>query len=621
MMGSKTLLFVCVFVVLAVPALCGAGMGGPSKIEIEPTLICQKGYVKEGKDCVKTVYEEPIVTCPPGFEPSSTSSSSRYSSGYMRSSSSENNSDSNYKRTSRQYQKKKLKNRDEKTPDECIRIITVPPRPYCPPGFETTNSFGGEQACVKYTQESPEPYCGRGYTMRGDSCFRSSVHDPSFTCIDPEFTMVGRQCQRLLEMKPMEGCPEGHMLDGNSCVKVERQAPFDVCPQGSIPLNGACVTRTVKPAEKTCPRGFTMEGENCLKADVIKSVKCEEDAQWDGSECMQEKILEAAQKCDDGWTLEADGFCTKVLKKRPTKFCEDGQLNPRTQQCEKMEAILPDFTCPPGYENNDDNDCVKLTVEPVEYKCTPRFELKNKQCVLEESTPPDQQCPDSFLLIDDSCMRPSYRPKWRKCQNGFNLVADHCTAVQEMAPEMICPTGFDLKVNQCVEERRLDAQLRCSSPDVELRGGRCIGTISRPSKEECEKPYVYNKKTRMCEDKEVVEPDIECPAGYENKGECLRTERTQPVPRCPDDHYYDQYYNNCVANKRYVPSKTVHTAPAPQHQHKTSSYTPVITTSTKKGGSGHSSTSPSSFYYGSGSSGHEHTTHGGGGHSSGGYAW
>eukprot|EP00922_Rhytidocystis_sp_ex-Travisia-forbesii_P036052 GHVS01053488.1.p1 GENE.GHVS01053488.1~~GHVS01053488.1.p1 ORF type:complete len:615 (+),score=84.42 GHVS01053488.1:150-1994(+) len=611
---SLGLSFCAVFVLTASSAL-GNPIPTSSKKDIEPTLICPKDYKRNGSDCEKTVYEDPIVKCPAGFEPvpSASSSSSRYSAGRIRSSN---------RREQEKKEKKSDRNHPTPTPTECIRVIRVPPRPYCPRGYEADNAFGGDEACVKFSQEAAEAYCANGYTMRGEDegCYRSSVHAPSLTCVDPQFTMVGRQCQRLLEMRPMEGCPEEHMLDGNSCVKVERQSPFEVCPQGSMPLNGSCLTRTVQPAEKWCPSGYTMEGENCLKADIIKSeVKCEEDAEWDGNDCVQEKILEAIQKCEEGWTLERDGFCTKVLKQRPTKFCEDGQLNPKTDQCEKMEAILPDFTCPPGYDTNDNNDCIRVVVEPVEYKCSaPRFVLKKKKCVREESSPPDQQCSDSFLLINDSCMRPTYKPKWKRCQNGFNLVADHCTAVQEMAPEMICPTGFKLKVNQCVEERRLDPQLRCSKPEMELRAGRCIRRISRPSKVDCEEPYTYNEETRMCEDKEVVEPDVDCPSGYENKGECIRVERTEPLTRCPDEHYYDEYYANCKPNKRYVPTKSVHTPP-PQHHLKPTTFSPV-TTSHK--GSYMPVEAPSSSYYydsaGSGPSSFHHGSHSGSG---GGYEW
>eukprot|EP00922_Rhytidocystis_sp_ex-Travisia-forbesii_P027123 GHVS01039793.1.p1 GENE.GHVS01039793.1~~GHVS01039793.1.p1 ORF type:complete len:575 (+),score=96.13 GHVS01039793.1:185-1909(+) len=525
------------------PALCNPV---PSKSEVDPTFICPQGYRKEGGECTKTIYDQPVYTCPPGFE-----SSANQHGGNMRTS--ERNT---------QYDKK-AKHTHNIT--DCIRVITTPPRPYCPSGYEMTSALGGEEGCVKYLKEEAETYCSSGYTMRADGCYRSTVHTPSYECVDDAFTMVGQQCQRLLEMKPMEGCPEQHMLADNRCVKVERREAYKVCPRGSVPVSEElCITRVVRTAERICARGYTMEGDNCLKAEIIKSeVKCEEDAEWDGSECVHEKILEAVQKCDDGWTLEADGFCTKVIKKRPTQFCEDGQLNLRTDKCVKMEAILPDFTCPSGFDANEDNDCIKVDVQPVELKCPPRFELNNRECVFEESTAPLQQCPDAFIFIDDSCMRPTYTPKWRRCQNGFNLVGDHCTAVQEMAPQMICPNGFDLKVNQCVEDRRVDHLLRCASVDLQLRRGRCEGREVRASKVDCEAPYAYNTNTRMCEDKESVKPNMHCDGGVgEKNGACIRIERTKPQRRCPDDHYFDNYYNTCKEHKRYVPVRTpVHTAP------------------------------------------------------------
>lgn len=438
---------------------------------------------------------------------------------------------------------------------DCVRVITAPPRPQCSPGYEL-QYVGGSQCCVKLIEEPVLRTCDSG-TLRDKECSEYKEIDPSLEC-PPDFTLSNRlrKCRREIEMIPMEGCPDGYMMDSASrCVKLQRAEPLKTCPLGTVPVAGQCIRSRVVPPRISCPPLYKRDGDECLKAHIIESEEhCEGDHAMMNGECVLEKILDASIRCDEGYKYDREnGDCYKVLRKPVSKYCEDGVYNDVTEECEIMEAILPGMTCPSGYEVNDNDDCVKVDVQPVKKECSPGFELRGDDCVFNEAVSPTVACPSGYMMVEDACIRPSYKPKWTKCQNGFELEGDRCVAVEEIAPDFRCPRGFDLEGDICVKEVISPASEDCESPNAKVVRGVCVEETSKDPVNTCQAPYVYNIKTMLCEDEEVVAPELECPPGSVYQGGCVTEHVIKPVARCPEYHHYDQYYLNCKQTKRYLP--------------------------------------------------------------------
>eukprot|EP00921_Rhytidocystis_pertsovi_P020008 GHVQ01031745.1.p1 GENE.GHVQ01031745.1~~GHVQ01031745.1.p1 ORF type:complete len:664 (-),score=100.62 GHVQ01031745.1:1197-3188(-) len=576
MAERRLILLVCLLLIGVV-----AGVPSGQKKQIAPDMTCPKDYSKEGNECVRTIYQPPIANCPSGFEAASTGSSASQRDTY---SASADRSSSRYddQRSSRFYssvgrsnnnkkknvpaatsavsiaynEKNKGKNSSSEYGNEsiaeCVRTVTSPPRPYCPPGYEG-RPRRGEDDCVKFIQGEIQLYCPPSYRLQQEMCIRTSQHNPSLQCADT-FTLTGESCKRLIEMEPMEGCDDGYILEGDKCVKVEKTEPQRVCPRGSIPQGNVCVVSISQPLSgRTCPFDYTRIGDECVKQDIIRpDTHCVGDEIETDDGCLQQRILDVAWGCDEGFTWLAEmGKC--IMERDPIPKCEEGTYNPRTEMCEFQEAVLPAITCPPEYEQTPNDECIRVDViDFLAGSCPPGLIERGDQCISEDIVAPELQCPESFLLLDGMCMRPTFKNKWQKCQNGFNLVADECVTTEELAPSLICPDGYKLNMNMCVQKVAINPEERCDR-NSEMRNGRCVEEIVTPSRKECEEPYKMNRITGLCEDEEVAPPDLRCPSGYKFDGDCVREERISATPRCPDNHHFDTYHNSCKANKRYVP--------------------------------------------------------------------
>lgn len=298
------------------------------------------------------------------------------------------------------------------------------------------------------------------------------------------------------------------------------------CREGFTEAENDCFTLDVQVLNASCigDHVYQVGTGNCLlKGEQVASLSCPLDYTKTPNEfyCEKTDVLEAAQGCDDGFTLGSSD-----CKRTNVSLIEDC---PQTH-------YLYDGTC--------------RSVEPKATGCPAGFFETGGDCVKTENESPSYSCPRGGRLSGTNCRDYSYYsvPSW-SCPSGYRNVGGGCYAKVSMLPDgNSCRTGYTFgkwSENLCVESA---AYIYGASKD----GGACSDG-SDPSWDG--KHYICTFKTPYSHT-----PDYYCPESVIG-GRCVNANDQQSqIAECGTDSYDygsgqcerdDSYYANTNCGNGY----------------------------------------------------------------------
>eukprot|EP00920_Eleutheroschizon_duboscqi_P042075 GHVT01100792.1.p1 GENE.GHVT01100792.1~~GHVT01100792.1.p1 ORF type:complete len:767 (+),score=78.50 GHVT01100792.1:279-2579(+) len=516
------------------------------------------------------------------------------------------------------------------SPPRCVRSEITQPSATCPSGFEQTSPPDAPIEALECTAKSeahPSPSCAdRAYTLtdggkscerqieavRMESCPRGFSGDATYLLF--QTTPIGLSSTDSLQNGPGRGGAVPPALSANPQLtvaiaalqeKLETRglcgapvtAPAQVvCPEQTVPAAGLCVREELTAVDETCEQGYTKVDEKsldpvtgmpkytvkCVKEDSIsiRSV-CEGDYSVNdtGNECVNERILAAAWKCPEDFTMASSGECEKILRAAPELVCPDGSPPNEQGDCVVREVILPAVTCPFGYIHNEKRHaCVRVDKKDPEQKCDPGFQLRNGQCVRLNKIPPTATCPAGHVYHEDRniCVATKFIPRLVECPEGYKMspVSGRCLMVERVVPDNMCPENFTLNLESqlCVQTRRADGIPRCP-PNTKLQheGARpyCLNNSSVPARQTCPEGTTLKDKSGMCISTEQARPSLVCEKGWdleespEGISMCVSWMYAIPKPECPPGLDFNSAMGLCTAASLAPPTKSKGHAPPP----------------------------------------------------------
>jgi hypothetical protein len=279
--------------------------GNCEKTVIEE-VACDKGYKREGDNCVKS-----IEVCPAGYKPDPINK--KECMKYV-----EDKCELGYKKDSN---------------GKCTKVIKIIVLAKCPSDFKLdaktkkcTKKLGPgtcpekhkwDQKLKKCTKvvivkPAPEQPCPKGYSknQKGD-CTKIIV--VTANCPKGYTLNKAGECLKTIVIiqngKPV--CPKNFKYDekAKQCISIVTKPT--VCPKGTVrdTKTNKCKKIPPKVVKPTCKPGFVLKDGKCVKVTVKVSCKPTFKINPKTKKCEKVKII---IKCSEGFKLNKAGICEKV---------------------------------------------------------------------------------------------------------------------------------------------------------------------------------------------------------------------------------------------------------------------------------------------------------------------
>eukprot|EP00922_Rhytidocystis_sp_ex-Travisia-forbesii_P014548 GHVS01021756.1.p1 GENE.GHVS01021756.1~~GHVS01021756.1.p1 ORF type:complete len:565 (+),score=70.46 GHVS01021756.1:101-1795(+) len=432
--------------------------------EVAGNLVCPDGFDTVGKNCEAVDSIGAYIECPKGYVLSASSDSASSESA-------------------------------------CIRTVEGKAELSCPEGFKSGGGMsGGGDGCVSMTKVKATQVCPNGSeaTRRGCVVVESVAREISCPMGYTGDGAVG--CVKLVPTRLEERCPKTYKKDdAGGCVMSTKTRAMEVCAPGSFPdgLKG-CVKETSYPATPRCRKDFKFEEGKCIKVvQDSPSYDCGHGAETEGSMCVTKSHSRAEYVCSDGSLPRAGNYCEAVSVLALELSCSNGGILV-DGKCVKKETRRAERACPHGFKDVGDA-CTREKVMRPQEMCNDGFILgRSGDCMAEELMPAVQTCKTGSLSSSGSCIEIDTVAKRFVCPNGYRQegAAGNCVRKMVLDSREVCPLGSVSKGSKCVVEERLAPTTECTH-GFKLSSQGCVKVIEK-------------------------EPEMTCPVGYKMlHGLCL----------------------------------------------------------------------------------------------------
>lgn len=233
------------------------------------------------------------------------------------------------------------------------------------------------------------------------------------------------------------------------------------------------------------------------------------------------KCVRGYYYCNDGYTLNDDNKCVKVLES------EDASVS---------------YSCSDGYILNEDI-CIKNdTKEPTNaYRCSDGFTLQNSKCVKEikQAAKASFSCAAGYTLKNDKCVKETIKTAkgTYKCESGYTLSGTMCINTfydsgyikADYSCNSSCTLSSDKKTCNCTK-----------NPTMIMYYPRCdVGQ--------------YDYTSRKCKYTETPKVTYSCKSGEYVNNSCKITSRMNAIVVYSCEKGYSVVDNKCVKKETVNP--------------------------------------------------------------------
>lgn len=470
-MGGKSL--IALLPLLATVNLVAAGVnkvheqyttpGTPVVIDQSAKHIsCPEGYQELGKQCARTVYVEPQITCPNGGQLTAAGN--------------------------------------------CVKYLGK--NSECLPGF---NRVGG--LCIRIRSAPRELVCPEGYLLRtDDECVRT-VTLPDHEACPAGSTVRGETCVIQHESAPVIECPEGFNLVEKECI---REEAFDCTPRSGIPNPMSLVGKELEPELPT-------SGE--LGATEIPIVEVPEPSSTLPPEELPPTITFSTTSLVSPTPIPstvtssrgAGGEVVSIASGQNHYFTNGKGARRRLQGIGHVSTTTS-VSQIGHYPNN--NRLVRTSTTSI---YNPQATTVTHPQATTVTHPLRTATVD--YVVESTCKRMRVQPADKVCPNGA-LEGKMCQSEQVVAPVIVpggiveelaapyttCPAGYSADLTNpdlCTVEDEVTPTFYCPAGSVD-EGERCA--VRSPSRATCDAGFALEGD--VCAETEFVQPLVEFTVTY-----------------------------------------------------------------------------------------------------------
>lgn len=482
----------------------------PVSVDIAaPIKICPKGYLQQGKTCVKTITKREEQVCPKNasLEGGICVEQVEVSATIV------------------------CPDRFKVRGNKCEMVDNIGAYIECQKGYVLSGTPGEDSLCVRTRETEPHEKCPVGYNYKGKSCVAETKKKATEIC--PIGTEVGKR---------------------GACVRMETASTEYHCPMGYELRDGDCLKYSHTRLEKQCPKNYRIgSDDNCVSSERTRAMEvCPSGSVQDGLKgCMVENRYQATPKCKKGFNYR-DGRCVKIEEEDPSLHCT-GNGHVDGGMCVGRSYSKPDYVCADGSFPGIGNICEINKVAELQLSCTGGGYMIDGKCVKKSHKKPVPNCPHGFkeegraclrevnvkpqLLCNDgykldafgNCFLSESVPAVKACKRGALSSIGTCVEIDTAPQEFVCPKGYrkDGPEGTCMRRTVLSARKVCPTGSV-THLSKCIVKDHSTPTSRCDNGY--NMSNTGCVKVLEKEPGIECPGGYKMlHGMCLKKREAKTV--------------------------------------------------------------------------------------------
>lgn len=375
------------------------------------------------------------------------------------------------------------------------------------------------------TPESRTYHCPPGYKIQGKTCVIHEIHPMSLIC-PPGSRESESVSVCTITVPHKRQCPQHFNMSGDRCIRMIKQQPQPFCKSGYVLSSEAVCEKTVF-SPPHCPDGYQLETDKCMHYNK-KLYKCPHGYIALGKACVKSVWLPKTPVCHEGYTLQDDNTCFKLLPL--PEYCPSGYIQSDTG-CSQYAAKV--YECPEHFTKTSTKHCEKTTKHPKLPTCPPGFSLQGEKCL--KHIYPTPFCPHGFVVEKDRCV--AYTKLIAKCPQGFEDTHKGCKHVHVFDKEPHCPDAYVLKDSMCVKEIHIPPH--CPT-HFQLFNENCIKYA--PVIAKC--PPLFEPSHKGCKKTTKIAKISECPHGYtlENT-KCIKVKEEESYSVCDTG---DKVHDGCL---------------------------------------------------------------------------